>query len=100
VLGSAGAGPAILLAGDGEDLSTPQLLNAIGRALGRPARLLSCPPRLLSAAATLIGKRELARKLLGSLQLDIRPTQERLNWSPPVATSEALEQTVRGFAGL
>jgi nucleoside-diphosphate-sugar epimerase len=100
VLGSARAGPAILLAGDGEDLSTPQLLNAIGRALGRPTRLLPCPPRLLSTAATLIGKRELARKLLGSLQLDIRPTRERLNWSPPVATSVALEQTVRGFAGL
>ncbi len=98
VLASAGASNAILLAGDGEDVSTPQLLTAIGRGLGRPARLLPCPPRLLSAAATLIGKREMARKLLGSLQLDIRPTQARLDWSPPVAAIEALEQTARALA--
>ena len=32
---------------DGEPVSTPELVRAIARALGKPARLLPFPPRLL-----------------------------------------------------
>ena len=96
-LRSAGAANQTLLAGDGEDFSTPQLLSAIGRALGRPARLLPVPPPLLAAAASLFGKRDMARKLLGSLQLDLSQTRARLDWSPPVKAEQALREAVRSL---
>jgi nucleoside-diphosphate-sugar epimerase len=92
----AGAANQVLLAGDGEDLSTPELLKGIGAGLGRPVRLLPVPPLLLSAAARLLGKQEMARKLLGSLQLDIRATCERLDWSPPLRVQDALRAAVGG----
>ena len=93
----AGAANQTLLAGDGEDFSTPELLSAIGRALGRPARLLPVPPPLLAAAASLFGKQDMARKLLGSLQLDLSQTRARLDWSPPVTAEQALRDTVRSL---
>jgi nucleoside-diphosphate-sugar epimerase len=40
----AGAANQVLLAGDTQDLSTPELLGAIGAALGRGVRLLPCCP--------------------------------------------------------
>ena len=93
----AAAANQILLAGDAEDLSTPELLKGIGAALGRPVRLLRLPPSVLSTAASLLGKHDMARKLLGSLQLDIKPTCERLDWSPPVRAQDALRAAVRGW---
>jgi hypothetical protein len=35
-----------------------------------------------------------ARKLLGSLQLDIKPTCARLDWSPPLSAHDALRAAV------
>jgi nucleoside-diphosphate-sugar epimerase len=86
-----------LLAGDADDVSTPQMLEAIADALGRPLRLFPVPPALLAGAASLLGKRELARKLLGSLQLDIQDTRARLGWDPPLTTRQALRETVKTF---
>ncbi len=96
-LAHAGAANQTLLAGDGEDFSTPQLLTSIGKALGRPARLFPFPPAMMAAGAALVGKHDLARKLLGSLQLDIGQTKTRLAWSPPVSAEQALRQTVRAW---
>ena len=86
-----------LLAGDADDVSTPQMLEAIADALGRPLRLFPVPPTLLARAASLLGKREMARKLLGSLQLDIQDTRARLGWDPPLTTRQALTETVKTF---
>src|SRR5262249_43109039 len=96
-LASAGAAGRTLLAGDDEDFSTPQLLKGIGDALGRPARLLPFPPSLLAATASVLGKADVARKVLGSLQLDISQTRAQLHWSPPIRASQALRDTVRSL---
>lgn len=85
------------LVSDGEDLSTSQLLRRMGLALGRPARLLPVPAWLLEAGARLLGKRALAQRLCGSLQVDISKTRELLNWSPPVGVDEALRRTAERF---
>src|SRR5690606_40855671 len=81
------------LAGDGEDLSTTELLRRMGAALGRPARLIPVPPTLLNAGATVLGKRAVAQRLLGSLQVDISKTRALLGWTPPVSVDEALRKT-------
>jgi nucleoside-diphosphate-sugar epimerase len=69
---------------DGEDLSTPELLRRTASALGRTARLLPMPPKVLRAAANLAGRGAMAQQLCGSLQVDDRPTRERLNWFPAI----------------
>lgn len=78
---------------DGEDLSTPQLIRRLARAMGRPARLIAVPAPLLMTAATLLGKRQVARRLLGSLQVDISKARQLLGWEPPVSVDEALRRT-------
>lgn len=85
------------LVSDGEDLSTSQLLRRMGGALGRPARLVPVPMRLLEAGAALLGQRALAQRLCGSLQVDISKTRELLNWSPPLGVDEALRRTAKSF---
>jgi UDP-glucose 4-epimerase len=85
------------LAADGEDVSTAELVSRLGIALKRPAPLLPVPPKLLLALATLAGKRDLAGKLLGNLQIDSRSTREVLEWMPPVGMEEALESTVLDY---
>ena len=85
------------LVSDGEDLSTTDLLRRMGRALGKPARLLPVPPVLLRAGAALVGKPELAQRLCGSLQVDISETRERLGWTPPISVDEGLRRAAEGF---
>lgn len=85
------------LVSDGEDLSTAELLARLGAAMGKPARLLNMPPSLLSMAAALVGKRAVAQRLLGSLQVDIGHTCRTLDWAPPVGVDEGLRRAVRGW---
>lgn len=85
------------LVSDGEDLSTTQLLLRMGSALGRPARLLPVPASLLQAGAAMLGKRAIAQRLCGSLQVDIGKTRELLGWAPPVSVDDALRKTARAF---
>lgn len=85
------------LVSDGEDLSTTELLCRMGAALGKPARLLPVPSCLLEAGAAIFGKRALAQRLCGSLQVDISKTRELLGWTPPVSVDEALRKTAEYF---
>ena len=84
------------LVSDGADLSTADLLRRLGAAMGKGARLLNVPPALLSAAAAMIGKRAIAQRLLGNLQVDISHTCRTLDWRPPISVDEGLRRTVQG----
>ena len=78
------------LVSDGEDLSTTQLLRRMAEALHRPARLIAVPASLVQFAATLIGKPDIARRLCGSLQVDISKTRQLLGWKPPISVDKGL----------
>lgn len=82
----------IFLAGDGEDLSTTELLRGVGKAMGKPARLIPVPAGMLQFGATLLGKKAMAQRLLGSLQVDISKTCELLDWKPPYTVQEGLRR--------
>ncbi|MCW8159134.1 UDP-glucose 4-epimerase family protein [Stutzerimonas stutzeri] len=82
----------VFLAGDGEDLSTTELLRSVGKAMGKPARLIPVPVGLLQFGATLLGKKAMAQRLLGSLQVDISKTCELLDWQPPYTVEEGLRR--------
>lgn len=81
----------VFLAGDGEDLSTTQLLHGVAKAMGKPARLIPIPVWMLQSGATLLGRKATAQRLLGSLQVDIRKTCDLLGWRPPFTVDEGLE---------
>ena len=82
----------VFLAGDGQDLSTTELLRGVGKAMGKPARLVPVPAGLLQFGATLLGRKAMAQRLLGSLQVDISKTCELLDWKPPYTVEEGLRR--------
>jgi nucleoside-diphosphate-sugar epimerase len=84
------------LVSDGEDVSTTQLLRRTAQAMGKPARLLPVPANLLELGATLLGKRDVAQRLCGSLQVDISKTRQLLGWSPPLTLDQGLKKAVEG----
>lgn len=88
------------LVSDGEDLSTPELVHAIARALDRRPRLLPFPPRMLEAAAALLGRGAEARRLTGSLQVDSSRIRRELGWRPPISLAQGLAETARWYRGL
>ena len=81
----------VFLAGDGEDLSTSDLLRLVAVAMGKPSRLVPMPVGILQFGATLLGKQAMAKRLLGSLQVDISKTRELLDWTPPLSVHEGLK---------
>ena len=83
------------LVSDGEDLSTPDLIRRMARAMDRPARLLPVPKSVLMAAASMLGKRDMAHRLCGSLQVDISKSRTLLGWNPPVSVDEGLRRAVK-----
>lgn len=87
-----GAANQTFLVSDGEDISTTQLLQGVAEAMGKPSRLIPVPASLLQFGATLLGKKAVAQRLLGSLQVDISHTQKCLNWTPPLTVKQGLQR--------
>jgi len=83
------------LVADGEDLSTPDLVRRLARAMGRPARLFPMPSSLLRIGGSLWGRHDDVDRLLGSLQADISKARTRLSWSPPVGVDDGLMRAAR-----
>ena len=81
------------LVSDGEDISTPELLQNLAAALTVPAHLFPCPIPLLRVAGKLTGKSEQIERLLGSLQVDSDKIRRDLNWQPPYSLQQGLQAT-------
>jgi nucleoside-diphosphate-sugar epimerase len=84
------------LVSDGEDLSTPDLIRRMARAMNHPARLLPVPVWALQAGASLLGKGDAVQRLCGNLQVDISKARSLLGWVPPVSVDEGLRRAVGG----
>jgi nucleoside-diphosphate-sugar epimerase len=91
-IGHPNAANQVFLVSDGEDLSTSGLLRRVAKAMGKPSRLIPVPAGLLQLGATVLGKKAVGQRLLGSLQVDISSTRERLDWTPPVSVDEGLRR--------
>ena len=87
----------IFLVSDGEDLSTPDLMQRIGGFLGRPARLIPVPYRFLAIMARIMGKKDPLDKLCHSLQVNVEKARKVLHWQPPFSVDEELEQTIEWY---
>lgn len=80
----------VFVVADGEDVSTSALLRKVARAAGRPCRLLPVPASWLRAGASLLGKRAVADRLLGNLQVDATKARTLLGWRPVITMDEQL----------
>ena len=85
------------LVSDGQDLSTTELIHRLARAMGRPARLVPVPAMVLVMGSMLVGKREVARRLCDTLQVNISKARKVLGWTPPVSVDEGLRRTTRHY---
>jgi nucleoside-diphosphate-sugar epimerase len=86
------SGGRILLVSDREDVSTPDLIRVIARALGGAARLFFVPLAFLKIACTLLGQRARFEKISASFQIDPAASCELLGWQPRVSLSEGIAQ--------
>ncbi len=94
---------------DGHDLSTPELLRAIGLALGRPVRLVPVPPALFRAAGRvgdLIARvrplpftSDAIDRLLSSLAVDSSKLLRLTGYRPPYSVAEGLGLAADWYRG-
>jgi nucleoside-diphosphate-sugar epimerase len=85
------------LVSDGYDISTPEIIRSIARALNQTSRLIPIPIRLLKLTGALLGKNEAMRRLVGSLALNIEPIKKDLNWTPPYILDEGMARTIQWY---
>jgi len=85
------------LVSDGEDVSTTELLRRTAQAMGKKAFLLPVPAFVLEWGAAMLGKRDVAQRLCGSLQVDMDKTRRLLGWTPPLTLDQGLKKVVEGI---
>ena len=93
----AAAGQTFLVS-DGEDVSTSELLRSTAQAMRKKAVLVPIPAFVLETGAALLGKRSVAQRLCGSLQVDIEKTRRLLGWTPPLSLDQGLKKAVEGMS--
>jgi nucleoside-diphosphate-sugar epimerase len=86
----------VFLICDGEDVSTTQLLKKVRQALSfqsprtPKAWLLPVPASIVTFFIKLLGKKDIAVRLSGSLQVDSSKAHDLLKWTPVVDLDEQL----------
>ncbi|MFA4970993.1 MAG: SDR family oxidoreductase [bacterium] len=91
------AGETFLVA-DGEDLSTPDLIQRIAALLGRPARILPCPVGVLRKSAALFGMEDVVDRLCNSLQVSSEKARRVLGWQPSISLVDGFAGTAKWYA--
>lgn len=94
------AAGATYLVADGEDVSTPDLVRELARALGATARLPALPPAALNMIAAAAGKGAEFSRLAGSLQVDDSRIRRELGWRPPYTFRQGIAHTALWYRAL
>lgn len=81
----------VFLISDGEDVSTSELLRKVANAYNVTPRLLPVPANLIQTVTRLLGKRDLADRLLGSLVVDSSKARNLLGWKPVISMDDQLK---------
>lgn len=96
-IGHPGAAGRTFAVSDGEDVSTPDLIRCIARALGRPARLFPFPVALLALAGRLTGQAQSIGRLTQDLVVDSAPIRTELGWRPGFTLEQGLVETTAWY---
>ena len=87
----------IFLVSDGDDISTSELLRMSAQLLDVKSHIFSVPQKTIEFIAKLLGKQDMAQRLLGNLQVDITKSYQLLEWKPPFTIKDGLNKTVTGL---
>lgn len=87
----------VFLISDGEDVSTTQLLKKVAQAFNKKSWLIPIPVSVMTFFARLLGKKEVANRLFGSLQVDSSKARDLLGWQPVTTMDEQLKKTAKSF---
>jgi len=87
----------IFLISDCEDVSTTVLLQKVATAFGKKALLLPVPVSLMTLAAKLLGKGDVATRLFSSLQVDSSRARDLLGWKPVITMDEQLKKIADAY---
>lgn len=79
------------------DLSTPELIRAIGETFGTSPRLFSFPVVLIKILGSMIGRRNQVDRLTDSLSIDNSKVINELGWQPGISMQEAMNNTVNWY---
>jgi len=80
----------IFLISDGDDVSITELLKRVANAYKKKILLLPVPAWLMRFLATLVGKDDIASRLLDDLQVDSSKCKDLLGWEPVTSMDEQL----------
>lgn len=87
-----GAVNQVFLISDNGYISTTELIQNFARVQGKKPILIPVPVTLMKIAARLLGKRDVAERLFGSLAVDHTKARDILGWAPLVTMEEQLEK--------
>ncbi|AZD09715.1 UDP-glucose 4-epimerase [Pseudomonas chlororaphis] len=87
----------LFLISDGDDLSLPEILEALSVGMGRNSRLFYFPVSIMSAVSRLVGKGALMTQLCGSFILNSSKARTLLNWTPPYSSRDELIKSARNY---
>lgn len=88
------------LVSDGEDISTPELIQRMNQLLGSSTHLFPFPPVLLRLAGSIVNKSAEIDRLLGSLTVDSSKFRNELGWEPPFTLNDGLRETAKWYNSL
>jgi UDP-glucose 4-epimerase len=87
----------VFLVSDDQDVSLSNLLRKLIAMMKVRTLLIPIPVPTIRFMAQVLGKRNVAQRLCGSLQVDIQKTKDLLGWKPPFTLDQGLQKTVRQY---
>jgi len=85
------------MASDGQDVSTPELVNMLARVMDKRAMLFPFPVSVLRLAGRIVGRGAEMDRICQSLRVDMTATQETLDWTPPTSLESGIREMVQSF---
>lgn len=96
LLQPAAAGRTYLM-GDGQPVSTAQLVSMLASALAVPDRSWPLPPAVLRLAGAATGMSGAISRLVDALEVDDAAIRQELSWLPPFSMTEGLRETAAAY---
>lgn len=83
---------------DGEDISTPQLIQLIAVGMSKKIYMLPVPIFLLRLGAIILGRKNVYHQLCCDLQVDISKAKRVLGWVPPESIRDSIIKAGKDFS--
>jgi len=93
-----GGSETLFIACDSESLASGEIAARLAEGMGRRVVQLPVPAAWLRLAGAATGRRDVVRRLVGSLEADNRRLRHAAGWQPPVPARDGLRATAEWFA--